>query len=71
MTVEEVGYTSLPESLKVPSVIGIHQGTPVEVLFQLKPSEPGVVWIRFPETDAQEEVIANQITLSRIEEATP
>ena len=71
MTVEEVGYTSLPESLTVPSVIGIHQGTPVEVLFQLKPSEPGVVWIRFPETDAQEEVIANQITLSRIEEANP
>lgn len=71
MTVEEVGYTSLPESLTVPSVIGLYQETSVVVLFQLKPSEPGVVWIRFPETATQEEVLANQITLSRIEEANP
>ena len=60
-----------PEHLMVPSVIGIYQGAPVQVLFQLKPSEPGVVWVRSPEADAQREVLADQITLSRIEEATP
>jgi hypothetical protein len=43
----------------------------VKVLFQFKPSEPGVVWIRSPESDAPQEVLADQITLSRIEEATP
>jgi len=60
-----------PEALAEPSVIGIYQGAPVQVLFQLKPSEPGVVWVRSPEADAQREVLADQITLSRIEEATP
>ena len=60
-----------PEKLMVPSVIGIYQGAPVQVLFQFKPSEPGVVWIRSPESDAPQEVLADQITLSRIEEATP
>ena len=60
-----------PEQLTVPSVIGIYQGAPVQVLFQFKPSEPGVVWIRSPESDAPQEVLADQITLSRIEEATP
>ena len=60
-----------PKSLMVPSVIGIYQGAPVQVLFQLKPSEPGVVWIRSPEADTQQEVLADLITLSRIEEATP
>ena len=60
-----------PEQLMVPSVIGIYQGAPVQVLFQFKPSEPGVVWIRSPESDAPQEVLADQITLSRIEEATP
>ena len=55
----------------VPSVIGIYQGAPVQVLFQFKPSEPGAVWIRSPESDAPQEVLADQITLSRIEEATP
>jgi len=60
-----------PESLMVPSVIGIYQGAPVQILFQLKPSDPGVVWIRSPEADTQQEVLADQITLSRIEEATP
>ena len=60
-----------PEKLMVPLVIGIYQGAPVQVLFQFKPSEPGVVWIRSPESDAPQEVLADQITLSRIEEATP
>lgn len=60
-----------PEQLMVPSVIGIYQGAPVQVLFQFKPSEPGVVWIRSPKSDAPQEVLADQITLSRIEEATP
>ena len=60
-----------PKSLMVPSVIGIYQGAPVQVLFQLKPSEPGIVWIRSPESDTKQEVLADQITLSRIEEATP
>jgi ParB family chromosome partitioning protein len=60
-----------PEHLMVPAVIGIYQGAPVQILFQLKPSEPGVVWIRSPESDAPQEVLADQITLSRIEEATP
>ncbi len=60
-----------PEKLMVPSVIGIYQGAPVQVLFLFKPSEPGVVWIRSPESDAPQEVLADQITLSRIEEATP
>lgn len=66
-----VDQTSHPKSLMVPLVIGIYQGAPVQVLFQLKPSEPGVVWIRSPEADSQREVLADQITLSRIEEATP
>lgn len=54
-----------------PSIIGIYKGNPVQVLVQFKPSEPGVVWIRSPESDAPQEVLADQITLSRIEEATP
>ncbi|BCA64938.1 ParB/RepB/Spo0J family partition protein [Fluviibacter phosphoraccumulans] len=69
--VAAVGQSSSPKSLTVPSVIGIYQGVPVQVLFQLKPSEPGVVWVRSPEADAQREVLADQITLIRIEEATP
>ena len=69
--VAAVGQSSSPKSLTVPSVIGIYQGAQVQVLFQLKPSEPGVVWIRSPEAEAQREVLADQITLSRIEEATP
>ena len=69
--VAAVDQPSSPKSLTVPSVIGIYQGAQVQVLFQLKPSEPGVVWIRSPEADAQREVLADQITLSRIEEATP
>ena len=67
----EVDQPPHPESLMVPSVIGIYQGAPVQILFQLKPSDPGVVWIRSPEADIQQEVLADQITLSRIEEATP
>jgi len=69
--VAAVGQSSSPKSLTVPSVIGIYQGAQVQVLFQLKPSEPGVVWIRSPEAEAQREVLADQITLSRIEEAIP
>ena len=69
--VDAVVQQSNPEKLMVPSVIGIYQGAPVQVLFQFKPSEPGVVWIRSPESDAPQEVLADQITLSRIEEATP
>ena len=68
--VAAVDQPSSPKSLTVPLVIGIYQGAPVQVLFQLKPSEPGVVWIRSPEAEAQREVLADQITLSRIEEAT-
>lgn len=60
-----------PATLNDPTVIGIYQGALVQVLFQFKPSEPGVVWIRSPESDAPQEVLADQITLSRIEEATP
>lgn len=60
-----------PESLASPSVIGLYQGAPVHVLFQLKPSAPGIVWIRSMDADSQQEVLADQITLSRIEEATP
>ncbi len=59
------------DKLRSPIVIGIYQGAPVQILFQLKPSEPGVVWIRSTEADTQQEVLADQITLSRIEEATP
>ena len=69
--VDAVVQQSNPEKLMVPSVLGIYQGAQVQVLFQLKPSEPGVVWIRSPEADAQREVLADQITLIRIEEATP
>ena len=69
--VAAVDQSYSPKSLTVPSVIGIYQGAPVQVLFQLKPSKPGVVWIRSPEAEAQREVLADQITLSRIEEATP
>lgn len=69
--VDAVVQQSNPEKLMVPSVLGIYQGASVQVLFQFKPSEPGVVWIRSPESDAPQEVLADQITLSRIEEATP
>ena len=55
----------------VPSVIGIYQGASVQILFQLKPSEPGVVWIRSTQAGTQQEVLADQITLSCIEEETP
>ena len=60
-----------PEHLMVPSVIGIYQGASVQILFQLKPSEPGVVWIRSTQAGTQQEVLADQITLSCIEEETP
>lgn len=69
--VAAVDQSYSPKSLTVPSVIGIYQGAPVHVLFQLKPSAPGIVWIRSMDADRQQEVLADQITLSRIEEATP
>lgn len=62
---------SHPTTLASPCVIGIYQGNPVQVLIQLKPSEPGYVWIRLPEQTGQQEVLADQITLSRIEENRP
>lgn len=60
-----------PAMLASPCVIGIYQGNPVQVLIQLKPSEAGVVWIRIPGLPGQQEVLADQITLSRIEEKCP
>ena len=68
---EQETTVTTPKFLAIPCVIGIHQGQPVQVLFQLKPSEPGAVWIRSPEAEGPLEVPADQITLSRIEEATP
>jgi len=67
---EEVIEAPGPKSLASPCVIGIYQGDPVRVLFQLKPSGPGFVWIRTTQADGPQEVLADQITLSRIEEAT-
>ena len=67
--VEEPG--SFPSTLASPCVIGIYQGNPVQVLIQLKPSEPGFVWICLPGQTGQQEVQADQITLSRIEENHP
>ena len=63
--------TSEPAELNRPTVIGIYQEASVQVLVQLKPSEPGYVWVRRQGTSGQQEVPADQITLSRIEEATP
>lgn len=60
-----------PAMLASPCVIGIYQGNPVQVLIQLKPSEAGFVWIRIPGSPGQQEVLADQITLSRIEEKCP
>lgn len=60
-----------PPVLTTPCVIGIYQGNPVQVLIQLKPSEAGVVWIRSPGSSGRQEVLADQITLSRIEEKCP
>lgn len=60
-----------PARLASPCVIGIYQGSPVQVLIQLKPSEPGYAWIQTPGTAGQQEVLADQITLSRIEEKHP
>jgi len=58
-----------PETLSSPCIIGIYQGNPVQVLIQLKPSEPGYAWIRATGSSGQQEVLADQITLSRIEES--
>lgn len=64
--------TKVPtETLSSPRVIGMYQGDPVQVLIKLKPSEPGLIWIRPPGSPGQQEVLANQITLSRIEESHP
>ena len=63
--------TPEPAELNRPTVIGIYQEALVQVLVRLKPSEPGYVWIRGQGTSGQQEVPAEQITLSRIEEATP
>lgn len=60
-----------PLTLVSPCVIGLYQGQPVQVLVQLKPGDPGYVWIRHPGTEDQQEVLADQITLSRIEEMHP
>ncbi len=60
-----------PESLTSPRVIGIYQRDPVQVLVHLRPSEPGFVWIHVPGTSGQQEVQADQITLSHIEENHP
>ena len=60
-----------PESLTSPRVIGIYERDPVQVLVHLRPSEPGFVWIHVPGTSGQQEVLADQITLSRIEEKHP
>jgi ParB family transcriptional regulator, chromosome partitioning protein len=63
--------TPEPAELKRPTVIGIYQGNPVQVLIQLKPSEPGYAWICATGSSGQQEVLADQITLSRIEESYP
>ena len=68
---EEVIEAPGPKSLASPCVIGIYQGDPVRVLFQLKPSGPGFVWIRTTQADGLQEVLADQFTLSRIEEHHP
>ena len=60
-----------PVKLASPCVIGIYEGNPVQVLIQFKPSEPGYAWIHHPGTAGQQEVLADQITLSRIEEKHP
>ena len=57
-----------PIMLKSPCVFGIYQGGPVQVLIELKPSEFFSVWVRRPNSSGPEEVLAEQITLSRIEE---
>ncbi|MGV0953858.1 MAG: ParB/RepB/Spo0J family partition protein [Fluviibacter sp.] len=60
-----------PESLTSPRVIGIYQRNPVQVLVHLRPTEPGFVWIHVSGTPGKQEVLADQITLSRIEEKHP
>lgn len=65
------GFSLNPKILVSPCVIGIYQGNPVQVLIQLKPSEPGYAWIRATGSSGQQEVLADQITLSRIEESYP
>ncbi|MGV0999551.1 MAG: ParB/RepB/Spo0J family partition protein [Fluviibacter sp.] len=60
-----------PESLTSPRVIGIYQRNPVQVLVHLRPTEPGFVWIHVSGTSGKQEVLADQITLSRIEEKHP
>ncbi|MGV1016861.1 MAG: ParB/RepB/Spo0J family partition protein [Fluviibacter phosphoraccumulans] len=65
------GFSLNPKILVSPCVTGIYQGNQVQILIQLKPSEPGYAWIRTTGSSGQEEVLANQITLSRIEENHP
>jgi ParB family chromosome partitioning protein len=68
---EEVIKAAETKSLVSPRVIGIFQGHPVQVLVSLKPKESGYAWIINQETTEQMEVLADQITLSRIEENRP
>lgn len=63
-----VNFIPEVEILKRPAVIGIYQGEPVQVLISLKPSEPGYAWILGNQSIGQLEVLADQITLNRIEE---
>lgn len=60
-----------PAKLASPCVIGIYQGKPVQVLIQLKPSQSGYAWIHHSGIEGHQEVLADQITLSRIEEKHP
>ena len=65
------GFSLNPKILVSPCVTGIYQGNQVQILIQLKPSEPGYAWIRATGSSDQQEVLADQITLSRIEENHP
>lgn len=55
--------------LEKPVVYGVYEGRPVEVCIFRKPTDHGLVWIKWEDVKApEEEVLADKVSLSRVEE---
>ena len=55
-----------PTRIKKPLLLGTHNGDPVEVLLQQKPTTPGLAHIQYQDTMIEKEVAIGEITLTEL-----
>lgn len=62
-------HANTASKLEKPVVYGVYEGRPVEVCIFRKPTDHGLVWIKWEDVKApEEEVLADKVSLSRVEE---